>query len=107
MKSEKMQRIAAEYQTYIEEHFQESEASGAAIKEYLDNSTAAYNGLVVHTLHIPKIFTEKEIGFFRKVVDTTYGILEGNTGISEKSGVPEDLSLFQRAGGTDPGSQSV
>ena len=71
-----MQRIAAEYQTYIEEHFQESEASGAAIKEYLDNSTAAYNGLVVHTLHIPKIFTEKEIGFFRKVVDTTYGILE-------------------------------
>ena len=71
-----MQRIAAEYQTYIEEHFHETVASGAAIKEYLDNSTAAYNGLVVHTLHIPKIFTEKEIGFFRKVVDTTYGILE-------------------------------
>ena len=71
-----MQQIAAEYKTYIQEHFQESTDSGAAIKEYLDHSTAAYNGLVVHTLHIPKIFTEKEIAFFRQVVHTTYGILE-------------------------------
>lgn len=76
MKSEKMQQIAAEYQQYIIGHSEECKASGAAIREYLDNSTAAYDGMVVHTLHIPKIFTEKEIEYFRWIVKTTYGILE-------------------------------
>lgn len=75
MKSEKMQQIAKEYKQYILDHPEECSASGAAIKEYLDHSTAAYNGLVVHTLHIPKIFTEKEIEYFRWIVKTTYGIL--------------------------------
>lgn len=75
MKSEIMQQIANEYKQYILEHPEECSASGAAIKEYLDHSTAAYNGLVVHTLHIPKIFTEKEIAYFRWIVKTTYGIL--------------------------------
>lgn len=75
VKSEKMQQIANEYKQYILEHSEECSASGAAIKEYLDHSTAAYNGLVVHTLHIPKIFTEKEIEYFRWIVKTTYGIL--------------------------------
>lgn len=75
MKSEKMQQIGQEYKQYILEHPEECKESGAAIKEYLDHSTAAYNGLVVHTLHIPKIFTEKEIEYFRWIVRTTYGIL--------------------------------
>lgn len=75
IKSEKMQQIAKEYKQYILDHSEECSASGAAIKEYLDHSTAAYNGLVVHTLHIPKIFTEKEIEYFRWIVKTTYGIL--------------------------------
>lgn len=75
MKSEKMHQIENEYKQYILEHEEECQASGAAIKEYLDHSTAAYNGLVVHTLHIPKIFTEKEIEYFRWIVKTTYSIL--------------------------------
>ena len=75
MKSEKMYQIAEEYKEYILSHEEECKASGAAIKEYLDHSTAAYNGLVVHTLHIPKIFTEKEIEYFRWIVKTTYGIV--------------------------------
>ena len=75
MKSEKMYQIAEEYKEYILSHEEECKASGAAIKEYLDHSTAAYNGLVVRTLHIPKIFTEKEIEYFRWIVKTTYGIV--------------------------------
>lgn len=75
MKSEKMYQIAEEYKEYILSHEEECKASGAAIKEYLDHSTAAYNGLVVHTLHIPKIFTEKEIEYFRWIVKTTYSIV--------------------------------
>lgn len=75
MKSEKMHQIENEYKQYILEHEEECQASGAAIKEYLDHSTAAYNGLVVHTLHIPKIFTEKEIEYFCWIVKTTYSIL--------------------------------
>ena len=75
MKSEKMYQIAEEYKEYILSHEEECKASGAAIKEYLDHSTAAYNGLVVHTLHIPKIFTKKEIEYFRWIVKTTYGIV--------------------------------
>ena len=75
MKSEKMYQIAEQYKEYILSHEEECKASGAAIKEYLDHSTAAYNGLVVHTLHIPKIFTEKEIEYFRWIVKTTYGIV--------------------------------
>ena len=75
MKSEKMQQIESEYKQYILDHEEECRESGAAIKEYLDHSTAAYNGLVVHTLHIPKIFTEKEIEYFRWIVKTTYSIL--------------------------------
>lgn len=75
MKSEKMKKIAGEYEQYIREHEEESRISGKAIKEYLDHSTAAYDGLVVHTLHIPKIFTGKEIAYFQWIVKTTYGIL--------------------------------
>ncbi|NCC42614.1 MAG: hypothetical protein EOM18_03315 [Clostridia bacterium] len=75
MKSEKMQQIEQEYKQYILEHEQESKDSGMKIKEYLDDSTAAYNGLVVHTLHIPKVFTEKEIEYFRWIVKTTYSIV--------------------------------
>lgn len=75
MKSETMKKITEEYKQYIQEHQEESSESGKAIKEYLDHSTAAYNGLVVHTLHIPKIFTEKEIEYFCWIVKTTYGIL--------------------------------
>ena len=76
MKSEKMNAIRQEYQDYILAHKEESLQSGAAIKEYLDNSTCCYDGKVVYTLQIPKIFTEKEINYFRWVVKTTYGILE-------------------------------
>lgn len=76
MKSKEIQRITAEYEKYIREHEQESCESGMAVKDFLEHSTAAYDGLVVHTLQIPKIFTEKEISYFRWIVQTTYGILE-------------------------------
>lgn len=71
-----MGQIAREYRDYIEKHPEACAASGGQVNDYLDHSTAAYNGLVVYTLHIPKIFTEKEIAFFQEVVRTTYGILE-------------------------------
>ena len=61
MKSKKMNEIRQEYKEYILAHKEESLQSGAAIKEYLDDSTCCYDGKVVYTLQIPKIFTEKEI----------------------------------------------
>lgn len=63
-----------EYETYIREHFEESRASGLAVKDYLEHSTVAYHGRCVHTLHIPKVYSMEEIEDFRRIVKTTYGI---------------------------------
>ena len=104
MKSETMKKISEEYEQYIQEHQEESSESGKAMKEYLDHSTAAYNGLVVHTLHIPKIFTEKEIDYFRWIVKTTYGILKKV--IREYIENP-DYRKFFPFGGIDSDSQSL
>lgn len=69
-----MKEIRNEYKTYILEHFQENRDSALAVKDYLEHSSVAYHGRCVHTLHIPKIFTEDIISIYREIVKTTYGI---------------------------------
>lgn len=76
MKSKRMKQVTGEYEKYLKEHKEECAQSGKKVKEFLLQSTAAYDGLVVHTLQIPKIFTEKEIDYFRWIVKMTYGIIE-------------------------------
>lgn len=69
-----MKTIRDEYQAYIEEHFEENRASALEVKDYLEHSSVAYHGRCVHTLHIPKVFTEDIIEIYREIVKTTYGI---------------------------------
>ncbi len=75
MKSEWMQRIRQEYEEEIKRDPEQAAADGTAIKKYLDDSAVAYNGLVPYTLHIPKIYTRKEIDYFQWIVATTYRIV--------------------------------
>lgn len=71
-----MKKIREEYQSYIEANFEENRASALAVKDYLEHSSVAYHGRCVHTLHIPKVFTEEIISLYREIVETTYGIFE-------------------------------
>ena len=71
-----MIQLNTEYENYIKSHFEESRISGLAVKEYLYQSTVAYRGRCVHTLHIPKIYSREEIEDFKRIVSTTYGIFE-------------------------------
>lgn len=69
-----MIKFNEEYHDYIASHFEESKASAAKVKDYLEHSSVAYHGRCVHTLHIPKIYSRKEVDYFDSVVQTTYGI---------------------------------
>ena len=65
-----------EYKDYIDRHFEESRESGLAVKDYLYHSTVAYHGRCVHTLHIPKVYSSREIKDFERIVSVAYGIFE-------------------------------
>lgn len=65
-----------EYEQYIKEHFEESRESGLKVRDYLEHSTVAYHGRCVHTLHIPKVYSRKEVEDFQRIVALTYGIFE-------------------------------
>ncbi|MDD3278343.1 MAG: glutathionylspermidine synthase family protein [Lachnospiraceae bacterium] len=69
-----MKAIREAYKNYIENHMEESRRSALEVKDYLEHSSVAYHGRCVHTLHIPKIFTEEVVTDYKKIVDTTYGI---------------------------------
>lgn len=69
-----MKVIRDAYKTYIEEHLEESRKSALEVKDYLEHSSVAYHGRCVHTLHIPKIFTEEVVKDYERIVHTTYGI---------------------------------
>ena len=69
-----MKKLLAKYKEDINNNFAENIKSALAIKDYLEHSPVAYHGRCVHTLHIPKVFDEKVIEYFREIVKTTYGI---------------------------------
>lgn len=75
MKSKCMQLIREDYESEIKGNARQADIDGRAIKEYLDTSTAAYEELVPYTLHIPKIYTKKEITYFQWIVKMTYSIV--------------------------------
>lgn len=69
-----MKKLLVEYQEGINNNFDENVQSALAIKDYLEHSPVAYHGRCVHTLHIPKIFNEEVVEYFREITKTTYGI---------------------------------
>lgn len=87
-----MKAIQEEYQSYILDHFEENRASALAVKDYLEHSSVAYHGRCVHTLHIPKVFTEDIIHIYENIVETTYGIF--TKVIREYLDNPEYRKLF-------------
>ncbi|MGN0150757.1 MAG: hypothetical protein ACI4C7_10995 [Clostridia bacterium] len=80
------------YRGIIDSEFKKNAASAAKEKEYLLNSTAKSHGIYVHTLYMPKIFTEDMADYFKSISDTMYGILEKV--ISEYESNPEYRKLF-------------
>ncbi|MBQ8301184.1 MAG: glutathionylspermidine synthase family protein [Clostridia bacterium] len=71
-----MQKAEEFYKQLTDDNFEESIASAKVQQEYIKTSTARYHGYFVHTLYIPKMFTEEMAEFFEKSADTMYKILE-------------------------------
>ncbi len=71
-----MKEIRHQYETLIKQNFEANRKNALEIKNYLEHSSVAYHGRCVHTLHIPKVFTQKEIRRFQEIVSVTYGIFE-------------------------------
>lgn len=64
------------YKDLVDNNFEESLESAKIQQEYIKTSTARYHGYFVHTLYIPKMFTEEMVSYFEKIADTMYKILE-------------------------------
>ena len=71
-----METIRREYQTIIEEHWEENRKSAWETREWLQHSSVAYHGRCVRTLQIPKVFTRRDIRRFQEIVSVTYGIFQ-------------------------------
>lgn len=71
-----MESIRKEYQTIIEETFEENRRAAWETRDWLLHSSVAYHGRCVRTLQIPKVFTHREIRQFREIVSVTYGIFQ-------------------------------
>lgn len=71
-----MRAIEKEYMQYIKEDRKAHYESGQQALEYITNSTAKYHGRCVRTLYMPKLFEEQDIGNFRELIKTLYGIFD-------------------------------
>ena len=60
-----MQKAEEFYKQLTDDNFEESIASAKVQQEYIKTSTARYHGYFVHTLYIPKMFTEEMAEFSR------------------------------------------
>ncbi len=70
-----MQKALEHYKRIIDESFEESVESASRQQEYIKKYTARYHGYYVHTLYIPKMFTEDMLKYFEEIADVIYGIL--------------------------------
>lgn len=61
---------------YIKENYDECLESGIAVRKHLLSSPVAFHGRCVQTLHIPKIFEQKDIENFKAVVEGFYPIFD-------------------------------
>ncbi|MCH5210978.1 MAG: hypothetical protein J1F01_08465 [Oscillospiraceae bacterium] len=71
-----MQKALEYYKLLVDGNFQESLENAARLQEYIKKYTARYHGYYVHTLYIPKMFTEEMLTYFNEIASVVYGILE-------------------------------
>lgn len=71
-----MQEAEEFYKKLTDLNFSDSVKSAAKQQEYIKTSTARYHGYFVHTLYIPKMFTEEMAEYFNSISETIYSILE-------------------------------
>lgn len=71
-----MQEAEEFYKKLADSNFEESIKSAKVQQEYIKTSTARYHGYFVHTLYMPKMFTEEMAEYIEKSADMMYTILE-------------------------------
>ena len=71
-----MKKLLAKYKEEITNNVEANIESALVIKDYLEHSSVAYHGRCVHTLHIPKVFSQEVMEYYRKITKTTYGIFK-------------------------------
>lgn len=71
-----MQKAEEYYKNLTDKDFEKSIESARCQQEYIKKYTARYHGYYVHTLYMPKMFTEEMAAFFEKSANTMYKILE-------------------------------
>lgn len=71
-----MQKAEEYYKLLTDNNFEESKKTAKIQQEYIKTKTARYHGYYVHTLYMPKMFTEKMVDYIRKSAKTMYKILE-------------------------------
>ena len=76
MQYEVMSKVNKKYIDYVKGNFEESKKSSDRSLGYLRGSTAKYQGNVISSLHIPKLFPEHVVEYLDSSVNTMYSILE-------------------------------
>lgn len=71
-----MQKAEEYYKLLTDNNFEESKKTAKIQQKYIKTKTARYHGYYVHTLYMPKMFTEKMVDYIRKSAKTMYTILE-------------------------------
>lgn len=71
-----MKELNEKYAEIIRKRFEENVASGNAVMEHMENSTAVYRGEPVACLYMPKIFSRAAYEFLQKAADDICGILD-------------------------------
>lgn len=71
-----MQKAEKYYKKLVDENFEKSVQSARIQQNYIKTYTARYHGYYVHTLYIPKMFTEEMLEYFKQAAVTIYKILE-------------------------------
>src|SRR5690554_3216452 len=71
-----MSKVNKKYIDYVKGNFEESKKSSDRSLGYLRGSTAKYQGNVISSLHIPKLFPEHVVEYLDSSVNTMYSILE-------------------------------
>ena len=80
------------YKGLVDSDMKRSIREAKKAQERMLKSTAYSHGILVHTLYIPKIFTEEAELYFKHISDTMYAILDKV--IREYESNPEYRSLF-------------
>lgn len=87
-----MQNAEAFYKQIVDSNLKKNIESAKKQQEYIKKYTARYHGYYVHTLYMPKMFTEKMTKFIFSAANTMYKILEKV--ITEYRENPEYRKLF-------------